>query len=60
VDAVISTATAMGAKDKTLTLRAVDGDGQQRLLAAAKTAGVRRFSYVSLSPNLSPRAPLVR
>ena len=60
VDTVISTATAMGAKDKQLTLRAVDGDGQQALLAAAKAAGVERFIYVSLSPNLASRAPLVR
>ena len=60
IDTVISTATAMGSKDKQLTLRAVDGDGQQRLLVAAKAAGVQRFIYVSLSPNLTSRAPLVK
>src|SRR5690348_6219069 len=51
VDTVVSTATAMGSKDKQLSLRAVDGDGQRRLLDAAKAEGVRRFIYTSLSPN---------
>jgi NADH dehydrogenase len=60
VDTIVSTATAMGSKDKQLTLRAVDGDGQQRLLATAKAGGVQRFIYVSASPNLAARAPLVR
>ena len=59
-DAVISTATAMGSTDKTLTLRAVDRDGQLALVAAAKAAGVKHFTYVSLSPHLQPSAPLVR
>jgi uncharacterized protein YbjT (DUF2867 family) len=60
VVAVISTATAMGAKDKSLTLRAVDREGQLALVAAAKASGVEQFIYISLSPNLQPTAPLVR
>jgi uncharacterized protein YbjT (DUF2867 family) len=50
----------MGSKDKRLTLRAVDGEGQQRLLGAAKAAHVHRFIYISASPNLASRAPLVK
>ncbi len=60
VTAVVSTATAMGTKDKTLTLREVDRDGQLHLVAAAAAAGVSRFVYVSVSPKLRERAPLVR
>ena len=60
VTAVISTATAMGAKDKSLTLRAIDRDAQLTLVEVARMSGVEHFVYVSLSPNLQPRAPLVR
>src|SRR5689334_23795371 len=60
VDAVISTATAMGSKDRTLSLNEVDRKGQLRLVDIARLSGVRTFVYVSLSPNLGPRAPLVR
>jgi uncharacterized protein YbjT (DUF2867 family) len=58
--AVISTATAMGTKDRRLTLRAVDRDGQLRLVESARRAGVATFVYVSVSPHLGDRAPLVR
>src|SRR3954462_1894440 len=40
VSCVFSTATAMGSKDKSLTLRAVDRDGQLAVVAAAKANGV--------------------
>ena len=57
---VFSTATAMGAKDKRLTLRAVDRDGQLAVVAAAKANGVGRFVFISVSPTLKPPAPLIR
>lgn len=60
VDTVISTATAMGSKDKSLSLRAVDLDGQLALVAVERVKGVRRCVYLSASPNLQPSAPLVR
>jgi uncharacterized protein YbjT (DUF2867 family) len=60
VDAVVSTATAMGSKDRSLTLNEIDRKGQLRLVDIARLSGVSTFVYVSLSPNLGPRAPLVR
>lgn len=59
-DAVISTATAMGSRDRSLTLRAVDRNGQLALVAAAKAAKVKHFTFVSLSPRLRSNSPLVR
>lgn len=58
--AIISTATAMGSKDKSLTLRAIDRDAQLQLVEFATAAGVSQFVYVSVTPNLQPSAPLVR
>jgi NADH dehydrogenase len=60
VDAVVSTATAMGSKDRSLTLRAVDLEGQLALVDVARLSGVRRYVHLSPSPNLKPSAPLVR
>ncbi|MDB4906173.1 MAG: NmrA family protein [Gemmatimonadetes bacterium] len=60
IASVISTATAMGSKDKSLTLRAIDHDGQLQLVQATANAGVERFVYLSVSPALMPPAPLVR
>jgi uncharacterized protein YbjT (DUF2867 family) len=57
---IISTATAMGAADKSLTLRSIDHDGQLQLIDAAKTSGVSQFIYISASPNLPETAPLIR
>ena len=60
VNAVISTATAMGSKDKSLTLRAIDRDAQLQLVEVAKASGVEHFVYISASPNLQPTAPMIR
>lgn len=60
VTTVISTATAMGSKDKTLSLRAIDREAQLQLVEGAKASGVEQFIYISLSPHLRPSAPLVR
>ena len=58
--AVISTATAMGSRDKSLTIRAIDRDAQLQLVEFAAAGGVSQFIYVSVTPNLQPSAPLVR
>ena len=60
VDTVVSTATAMGAKTRGLTLRDVDRDGQLALVELARLRGVSAFIYLSASPNLRRSAPLVR
>src|ERR1041384_3400089 len=60
VDAVVTTATAMGAKDKSLTLRAIDRDAQLQLVEAAKASGVQKYVYISVSPNLRATSPLIR
>jgi uncharacterized protein YbjT (DUF2867 family) len=50
----------MGSKDRTLSLNEIDRKGQLRLVDVARPTDVRTFVYLSLSPNLGPRAPLVR
>lgn len=60
VRAVISTATAMGSKDKNLKLHDVDLVAQLLLVEVAKRSGVEQFVYVSASPMLQPSAPLIR
>lgn len=60
VSTIISTATAMGSKDKSLTLRDVDQRGQLALVEAAESNGVKRFIFVSAAAALSSAAPLVR
>lgn len=60
VRTIISTATAMGSTDKSQNLRAVDHDGQLRLVEVAKASGVEQFIYTSVSPVLRESAPLVR
>jgi uncharacterized protein YbjT (DUF2867 family) len=60
VASVMTTATAMGSKDKSLRLRAVDRDAHLQLVEAARAAGARRFIQISVSPNLTPAAPLVK
>ncbi len=60
VATIISTATAMGSKDKGMSLRAVDHDGQLRLVEIAKATGVAQFVFISASPALHSGAPLIR
>jgi len=60
VTTVVSTATAMGAKEKGITLRAVDRDGQLALVELARLRGVKAFVFLSASPNLRRSAPLIR
>jgi uncharacterized protein YbjT (DUF2867 family) len=60
VTTVVSTATAMGAKERGLTLRSVDRDGQLALFELARLRGVSAFVYLSASPNLRRSAPLIR
>ena len=60
VTSIVSTATAMGSKDRTLSLRSVDYEGQLRLVDVARAHAVSTFVYTSASPNLRPTAPLVR
>ena len=59
VAAIVSTATAMGSKDRSLSLRAVDYAGQLRLIDVARAHAVPTFVFVSASPNLRASAPLV-
>lgn len=59
MDAIISTATAVTSGGKGNSLAAVDQDGYRSLLAAAKSAGVRRFIYVSTSPKYGA-SPLLK
>jgi len=56
---VISTATAMGSKDKTLSLRAIDRDAQRDVVDVAQKAGVERFIYLSVPHYLPASAPMV-
>jgi len=60
VATVVSTATAMGSKDRSLSLRSVDRDGQLALVELARLRGVKAFVFLSASPNLRRSAPLVR
>jgi uncharacterized protein YbjT (DUF2867 family) len=59
VTTVISTATAMGSKDKSLTLRAIDRDAQRDVVDVARASGVERFIYLSLPHYLPESAPMV-
>ena len=59
VATIVSTATAMGSKDKRLTLRAVDRDGQLAIVELARVRGVKGFVFLSASPRLGRAAPLI-
>jgi uncharacterized protein (DUF433 family) len=56
---IVSTATSTTSRRRGDTLQAVDRNGQISLVKAARDAGVRRFVYVSIGPNASPRSQLV-
>jgi NADH dehydrogenase len=49
-DAVITTASTTFSRQAGDSIRTVDQEGQQRLVDAAKAAGVSRFVYVSCAP----------
>jgi uncharacterized protein YbjT (DUF2867 family) len=59
VSTIVSTATAMGSKDRRLTLRAVDRDGHLALVELARLRGVKAFVYLSATPRLRNSAPLI-
>ena len=59
VSTVVSTATAMGSKDRSSTLRAVDRDGHLALVELARLRGVKSFVYLSATPRLRSSAPLI-
>ena len=59
VKTVVSTATAMGSKDKSLTLRAIDRDAQRDVVEVARASGVERFIYLSVPHYLPESAPMV-
>jgi uncharacterized protein YbjT (DUF2867 family) len=60
MEVVVSTATAIISAGSGNSLAAVDRAGHRALLAAAAKNGVRKFIYVSCSPNLpATSAPLV-
>ena len=56
VDAVVSTATAIGSQTPSDSLSGVDLDGQLRLVDLARQASVKRFVYVSVL-GLQPNSP---
>ena len=60
VDVVITTATAITHRRTGDTLDTVDRKGNLALLDAARSAGVRRFVYVSVSPTFPPNCALIR
>ncbi len=60
VTTVISAATGAGRRLPDDNVKSVDRDGQRTLLDVARREGVRRFIFVSVSPNLPRTIPLVR
>jgi NADH dehydrogenase len=58
--AVISTASSTVSRRPGDNLKTVDRDGQLALLEAAQRAGVTRFLYISVSPNLPENCPFLR
>ena len=59
IQTVVSTATSTTSRRRGDNLHTVDRHGQITLVEAARDAGVRRFVYVSISPNASPGSDLV-
>ena len=59
VATIVSTATAMGSKEKGLTLRAVDRDGQLALVEVARHRDVKALVFLSATPRLTSAAPLI-
>jgi len=60
VDTVVTTATAMLSRRRGASFHRVDRQGALALLDAARRAGITRFVYTSVSPNLPIEIPFVR
>jgi len=60
IDVVITTATAVSHRAAGDSLDTVDRKGNLALLEAARSAGVRRFVYVSVSPTFPANCALIR
>lgn len=60
VTAIVSTATAVVSRRSGDSLDSVDRGGQLALVEAARKEGVKRFVFVSVSPNLAEDSPLIR
>jgi NADH dehydrogenase len=60
VDTVICTASSTLSRREGDSLDTVDGKGVQTLIDVAERKGVRRFIFVSFSPNITGDFPLVR
>ncbi len=60
VATVVTTATSTTSRRSGDNLRTVDLSGQLAVLEAARRAGVRRYVFVSASPNLPADNPLIR
>jgi uncharacterized protein YbjT (DUF2867 family) len=60
VDAVISSVTAITTAKPGDTFEATDGGGTRNLIDAARTAGAKKFVFVSFDAKYSPAAPLAR
>ena len=58
--AVVSTANSILRRRRGDTVWSVDRDGHLSLIAAARTAGVTRFVYLSLTPRIGATTPFVR
>ena len=60
VDVVISTASSTFSRQAGDTIETVDRQGQMSLIAAARAAGVKHFTFVSIPHNLVRESPLTR
>jgi NADH dehydrogenase len=60
IDTVLTTANAILPRLPGDSLRSVDRDGSLALLLAARSAGVRRFIYTSVSPTMPANNPFIR
>lgn len=58
VETVVTTASATASRQSGDSLESVDDQGQQALLSAARSQGVRRFVYISFPPMID--SPLQR
>ena len=59
-EAVISTASSTFSRQEGDSIETVDREGQLSLIAAAHSAGVEHFTFVSIPRNLLRESPLTR